>query len=175
MSSSSSMSPMSSSTRDSTMNTGASLVQSSSYRRSVKINGDIILVSESSRSRPNGDPIVSKYESQMRSAMQYQVAAGNAGAPHLRAHGSRSAAASGSDHVIRRVPQNRIRPLVIQERAQAVSRPLPTPPLTPERQTGDTSSLPTPPPTPTISRLPSPMLPSLEPKGFCGCKACKDS
>lgn len=166
-------------TRDSTSQVGALVQQSRKCRRLVKVDGEVIWVferhREEARSNP-ANPMTSKYEVQLQEAVKYQVAAGDGGAPHLRAYGSRSAqmCASGRNgHVIRsrRIPREQLEPKVIQRPTkEATSHP-----CTSEREAKDVMSLPTPPPTPRTSRLPTPELPILEQKQFCICAGCSRS
>ncbi|KAF2236651.1 hypothetical protein EV356DRAFT_512859 [Viridothelium virens] len=169
------------STRDLASQKDAWVGQSCRYRRSVKIDGEIVRMSESRRQIFEAspfDPMTPKYEAQLKEAMRYQMAAGDGDAVHLRTHGWRPTwgpELSGiTEHVTLTTPKiepRRGEPKVIHSRHREgenhASRS-----DTPKAQPMNSALLPTPPPTPRSCRLPTPELPRCEQKQFCACGAC---
>ena len=177
----SSQSPVSPTTRDPSSQTGPMVQRVRGCRRSVKVDGDVIRVTESHRRVAPIDAIdmtTSKYQTQLREAIEHQIAAGDGGASHLRAYvqyGPKSArCASGRNYHVtsnRRILGEQAEPKVIQRPPKEVAKPV-SRPYTPKRQVRDMTSLLTPPPTPRTPRLPTPELPTLGQKQFCICAGC---
>ena len=177
-SSSSSASPEPLSIRDSVSQMSASVLQDHRYRSLVKIDGDIIRVSESRRQvsrSEHAERMACKYNEQLEEAMRYQIAAGDGAASHLRGRGSRTPldASGRHKHVTqpsRRIPCGPLKPKVTQRPPKQVEQPK-FGPNDPEIQDKSTALLPTPPPTPKASRLPTPELPPVK-QDFCICVVC---
>ncbi|KAI9665693.1 MAG: hypothetical protein M1821_003627 [Bathelium mastoideum] len=186
MVSSSSSSSESSIKRTVDSSSNALKLQLRAYRRSVKVDGNVVQTSESRRQTRRTDPASAlnfKYELQLEEARRYQVAAGDGGA-HLRAQGpvSRSDASGSKNHVTRtfpRIPLNaNLEPKVIR----GSPREFRTSEFRQYTQTQFIRDSPLPSTTrktvvcaPKPSRLPTPDLPTLGQNRFCACASCVKS